>query len=155
MSVTTAFKVRPKFLAALVASLVVPVALYEAWEHFDLGMALLDFAFLSTPLWVLAAWWLWWRTRKSDTSQISNPGALFALASISTNAFVFYGWLVYRLAVGDIPFVWRLKDDLSYIGITSAFAGLVTSLLCQGSVRVVVAIGSILGLMIWVSIGIL
>jgi hypothetical protein len=118
-------------------------------------MEILWLGFIGTPITTIVAWWRWLR-RDTSTPHTLRTGLTFmGLLAASTNVLVYYSWLLYRLMTGSNALVWRLKDIFSDIGVPLALLALVGAICGKGNPRITIAVCALLGLLNWVSIGIL
>ena len=68
---------------------------------------------------------------------------------------MFFGWLVAREMTKVTPLIWKIKDTAGNIGVYLIILALIGAILGKGKSRAPTAACAVLGLLLWVPVGVL
>jgi hypothetical protein len=107
------------------------------------------------------AWFVWYGSRRVEQPRAS--ARLVGLIAVSVNVALFYAWVIlYRLGTHDAQ---NYERDLAaanaynflgnYIGLLLVVVGLAGALAGRGPGRILIAVLAVVGVLLWVPLGIL
>ncbi len=109
---------------------------------------------IGTPIAAGFAWRLWLRKDRVEFRGSRRVVILVGLLAASANAAMYYAWLIYRLATGSTPLVWRIRDGFGNIGDYLVLLAIAGAIAGEGYSRIPVAACAVLGFMNWVRFGV-
>jgi hypothetical protein len=100
--------------------------------------------------------WRRWDRRHSSTSAAWRETILFlGLLAASLSTLAYCTWLTYRIAAGDAPLVWRTKHISGNFGTSLFLLALLAAVVGKGAYREALGIAGIVGIFLWMEVGIL
>jgi len=111
---------------------------------------------LGGPIALAIAWWLWLRYRDARNSSWRATTLLAGLLCATLNLAIFFvGVPIAHLVIwGDTP-QWKIFDVSGNIGIFLLCTALVAALIGEGKARIPLALCSLLGIFLWLPVGVL
>jgi hypothetical protein len=112
--------------------------------------------FFCTPFVIAIAWWMIWLTwDRPVRSHWRRRAVAVGALGISINALMFYALVVFQMTQGPPPPNSTLFSDVGNVAAPFILTGLVGAIIGAGGGRVLVALGSVMGFLLWVPIAIL
>jgi hypothetical protein len=104
-----------------------------------------------TPIVVGILWWMWFRSNRKAHSRWRAAALLVAIVAVSANGVMFYSWVAYLTMVADeasntSPIYSVLGSIADYLALT----GLAGAIVGKGRGRTLIALGTIMGWLLWV-----
>jgi hypothetical protein len=118
--------------------------------------AIIILALLGTPISVGLAWWIWSLRDRSAAYEKSRTGLLLiGLCAASLNGLMYFSWLAFRLTAGGTAMVWQIKGACTGVGVFLVVLALISAVFGKGGSRELLALGAVLGLLLWVPVAVL
>lgn len=117
---------------------------------------LILFALAGVPGTLVLAWWLWFR-RPSQVASIRWRKRLVfsALVAASCNLLLYGGYLLYWSKFMYADGFWKVRDSCGTVGCWLLLASLIGGVFGKSTLRLVLVLNSVLGILLWIPIGIL
>ena len=113
-------------------------------------------ALAGVPGTLVLAWWLWFRRSSHLSSVLWRKGVLFSgLLTASCNLLLYGGYLLYWSKFRYAPGFWRVRDSCGTVGCWLLLWGLIGGLFGRGTLRFCLILNGVLGILLWIPIGIL
>jgi hypothetical protein len=106
---------------------------------------------IGTPIVVGIAWWMWFRSNRAALWRWRAVALLVSLVAVSANAVMYCSWVVYLTILADESSNnWPIYNVFGSIADYLALVGLVGAIVGKGRGRTLIAVGAIMGFLLWV-----
>jgi hypothetical protein len=118
-------------------------------------IAMINAAVLGTPILIGISWWNWLRRDRALRSR-RVQSLRIGLAAASANALMYYGWCAYATVASNSDTIWQLNNTLgNYIAVPLVLLAMIGAIAGKGAARLPLALSAVMGLFLWINIGIL
>jgi hypothetical protein len=109
-----------------------------------------------TPFAIGVSWWLWLRRDRRLPTRLRVNVLLIALLAVTANAILFYRWFAYATMAMDAGAASVLSNTLGNdVAVQLVLVALAGAIAGKGAARPLVALAAVMGLLLWLSAGIL
>jgi hypothetical protein len=116
------------------------------WIGLPLGAALISIGH---------AWRRWLQRDRSTPEKWREKALLLGLLAASLSTLAYCLWLTYHAAAGDVPLVWRMKHVSGEFGTSLFLLALLAAVVGKGAYREALGIAGIVGIFLWMEVGVL